>query len=224
MSPKNQPETLRPPLQERSRASTDRVLAATEELLEEKLLEELTLAEILERARVSVGAFYARFGNRDGLVPLLHDRYDERVEVIAARVLDPARWAGVSLEGRVRGLVRYALMVYRRNHGLLRALVMEWRLHPERITELQRERREVFFDAIANVLIADGAEITHPEPRTAARFAFLAFGAVCRELLLQGRVSSPLPTAFADDRALAAELSRNVLAHLTYAGPPAPGT
>ena len=52
---------------------------------------------------------------------------------------------------------------------------------------------------------------------------FLAFGAVCRELLLQGRVSSPLPTAFADDRALAAELSRNVLAHLTYAGPPAPG-
>ena len=100
---------------------------------------------------------------------------------------------------------------------------MEWRLHPERITERQRDRREVFFDAVADVLIGDGAEIRHPEPRTAARFAFFAFGAVCRELLLQGRVAAPLPSAFPDERALAAELSRNVLAHLTYAGPPSSG-
>ncbi|GJM23319.1 MAG: hypothetical protein DHS20C15_32340 [Planctomycetota bacterium] len=223
MQAKSTADTLRPPLQERSRASTDRVLAATEELLTEKLLEEVTLAEILERAGVSVGAFYARFGNRDGLVPPLHDRYDERVAIIAGRVLDPARWAAVSLEERVRSLVRYALTVYRRNHGLLRALVLEWRLHPERITDQQRQRREVFFDAIANVLIGDGTEINHPDPRAAARFAFLAFGAVCRELLLQGRVAAPLPTDFGDDRALAKELSRNVLAHLTYAGPPTPG-
>lgn len=224
MPVKNTAESLRPPLQERSRASTDRVLAAAEELLAEKLLEELTLAEILERAGVSVGAFYARFGNRDGLVSPLHDRYDERVATIASRVLDPARWARVPLEVRVRSLVRYALMAYRRNHGLLRALVLEWRLHPERITEPQRERRETFFETIADVLVGDSTEIHHPDPRAAARFAFLAFGAVCRELLLQGRDAVPLPTAFGDDRALAAELSRNVLAHLTYAGPPAPGT
>lgn len=222
MAAKSSSTSLRPPLQERSRASTDRVLAATEELLGERLLEELTLAEILERAGVSVGAFYARFGSRDGLVSPLHDRYDERVETIAARVLDPARWVDVPLEERVRSLVRYALMTYRRNHGLLRALVLEWRQHPERITELQRQRRATFFESIVQVLVGDGSEIKHPNPSAAAGFAFLTVGAVCRELLLQGRDAVPLPAAFPDDRALGNELSHNVLAHLTCAGPSAP--
>jgi len=201
----------------------ERVLAATEELLADRLFEELTLAEILERAQVSVGAFYARFGNREGLVSPLHDRYDERLAAITARSLDPERWRPVPLAQRVRTLVRYGITVYRRNRGLLRALVLEWRLHPERITDGQREQRELFYNRIATVLVGDGTEITHPDPPSAARFVFLACGAICRELLLEGRTSVPLPSDFGgDDRALAEELTRNIYGHLAGAAPPAP--
>ena len=199
----------------------DRVLSATEELLTDRLFEELTLAEILERAQVSVGAFYARFGNREGLVSPLHDRYDARLAVISARALDPERWRGVPLGQRVRRLVRYGITAYRRNRGLLRALVLEWRLHPERITDAQRERRELFYKRIATVLIGDGSEISHPDPQAAAHFVFLAYGSICRELLLEGRTSVPLPSAFGgDDRALTDELTRNIHGHLAGAALP----
>lgn len=222
MSPAESPPGVRAPRQSRSRASMDRVLAATEELLEERLLEDLTLGEILARARVSVGSFYARFGNREALVPLLHDRYDERVRVICERVFAPARWEGVPLLQRVRRVVRYGLVVYRRNRGLLRALVLEWRLHPERITAEQRASREAFYDRIADALVGDGREISHPDPHAAARFCFLAYGATCRDLLLQGHSSLPLPSAFgADDRVLADELTRLVYLHLAGAMPDA---
>ena len=212
---------VRKPRQLRSQASMDRVLAATEELLADRLFEELTLAEILARAKVSVGAFYARFGSREGIVQPLHDRYDERLDVVTAQAFDPERWRGVPLVRRVRLLVRYGLAAYHRNRGLLRALVLEWRLHPERITERQRAHRESFYERISTVLIGDGSEITHPDPRAAARFVFLTYGAVCRELLLEGRSTVPLPSAFGgDDRALAAELTRTIHAHLTGVAPP----
>ncbi len=214
--------SLQRPRQLRSQASMDRVLAATEELLADRLFEELTLTEILARARVSVGAFYARFGSREGLVSPLHDRYDERLAQLTARVFDLERWREVPLEERVRRLVRYGLVAYRRNRGLLRALVLEWRLHPERITDEQRLKREEFYERVAATLVGDGSEITHPDPLAAARFVFLTYGAICRELLLEGRSSLPLPSAFGgNDRALGEELTRNIMGHL--AGSPYPG-
>ncbi len=214
--------TVRAPRQQRSQASMDRVLAATEELLTERLFEEIPLSDILERARVSVGAFYARFGNREGLVSPLHDRYDARVDALTSRTLDPERWRGVPLAERVRRLARYGITAYRRNRGLLRALVLEWRLHPERITDAQRVRREEFYERIATVLVGDGSEITHPDPKAAARFAFLTYGAVCREQLLDGAVSLPLPRVFGgDDRALCAELTRTLVGFLAGAAPDA---
>jgi AcrR family transcriptional regulator len=59
---------LRPPQQRRSRASFERVLEAGARLLEEDGYEAFTLAEVSQRAGVSIGAIYARIDAKETLV------------------------------------------------------------------------------------------------------------------------------------------------------------
>ncbi len=49
------------PCQPRSQRTQDRLLDATEALLATRPFEEITVAEIVRRARRSVGSFYASF-------------------------------------------------------------------------------------------------------------------------------------------------------------------
>ena len=167
-APPPSPHAARPPRQGRSQASMERVLSATEELLREHLFEELTLQQILRRARVSVGSFYGRFAGKDALVAALHERFDTRQAQVLDRILAPDRWRHRPLEERVALLVRYALMLYRRLRGLLRALVLDWRLHPEGITPAHRAHRKALHDRVVDLLVGPGVEIPHPDPRRAA--------------------------------------------------------
>ena len=52
---------FRPPRQTRSQATLDRILDAAERVFEEKSFSEATVAEIMSRAGVTVGAFYRRY-------------------------------------------------------------------------------------------------------------------------------------------------------------------
>ncbi len=215
------PTQVRTPRQERSQASMERVLSATEKLLRTQLFEELTLQQILREARVSVGSFYGRFASKDALVACLHERYDARQAVLIQRVLAPERWAGRSLPERVRLLVRYALMLYRRLRGLLRALVIDWRLHPEGITASHRDHRDQFHARVVDVLVGDGSEVPHPDPREVGAFALLALGATCRDVLLTSAPDHPhpVPGLAPGDPRLEAQLVHMLTALLTT--PPA---
>ncbi len=46
----------------------ERFLQATRELLEERSFEEITVADIVERADRTVGSFYARFQDKDAVL------------------------------------------------------------------------------------------------------------------------------------------------------------
>ncbi len=85
---------VRAPQQARSQETLDRILDAAEALVTEKGFEEATVAEVARRAESSVGAFYARFRDKTGLLYALHDRYLEQAMATADLALDPARWAG----------------------------------------------------------------------------------------------------------------------------------
>ena len=67
------PRFFRPPQQVRSRRTLDLILDATEQVLETKTFGEATLAEIMDRAGVTVGAFYRRFPDKDALLHLLDE-------------------------------------------------------------------------------------------------------------------------------------------------------
>ncbi|HWD69028.1 MAG TPA: helix-turn-helix domain-containing protein, partial [Solirubrobacteraceae bacterium] len=66
--------TVRPPKQQRSRESYERVLDAAHGLLEENGFEGFTVQEVAARANVSVGAIYERFGNKESLLRTVHAR------------------------------------------------------------------------------------------------------------------------------------------------------
>ena len=67
-------QTVRPPKQQRSRESYERVLDAAHGLLEENGFEGFTVQEVAARANVSVGAIYERFGNKETLLRTVHAR------------------------------------------------------------------------------------------------------------------------------------------------------
>ncbi len=58
----------RKPQQGRSKASLERMLAATRELMLERGSEEFTLQEVSQRGNVSIGSIYLRFDGKDNLV------------------------------------------------------------------------------------------------------------------------------------------------------------
>src|SRR5580765_3400878 len=63
---------VRPPKQKRSQESLERVLEASIALLEEKGFDAFTIQDVSQRAEVSVGAIYARFGNKESLLRAVH--------------------------------------------------------------------------------------------------------------------------------------------------------
>jgi hypothetical protein len=70
---------VRPPKQERSRKTLERIVAAALELLQESGVEGTTVSDIVDRANTSVGSFYARFKGKDDLLRYLRDRFQDEV-------------------------------------------------------------------------------------------------------------------------------------------------
>jgi AcrR family transcriptional regulator len=205
---------LRPPRQKRSQATLDRILVAAEELLRTRLLEEITLGDILAKSSVSVGAFYTRFPNKDALIPCLYDRYDRRLAQAASRVLEIQRWAGRPLPWRLRLLFRYVVRAYRLNRGLMRALTLKVRMDPDVASPTHREHRADLYAAATAVLLECRDEIVHPDPEQAVRFALLLAGCAFRERILYDR-SPQAGSVRLDDRRLADETALAVAAYLT---------
>jgi AcrR family transcriptional regulator len=205
---------MRPPLQARSRDTLARILEATEGLLRERLLEEIPLADILRQSGVSVGAFYGRFPSRESLIPCLYERYDERVSLYFSRAIAEERWRGRSLRERVTILFRYAVSLYRRNRGLMRALALRARTHPAIVAPEHRAHRSDQYAVMSRFLLECAPEMTHPEPERAVRIGLLMAGSTFREKILYDRAPHP-QSVDVSDRDLAREVSR---AFLSYVG------
>lgn len=199
--------------QARGRRTRERILAATERLLRDRHLENLTVGQIVREARSSIGSFYHLFGAKEALVAPLYARYDRRLTEGAERVLAPARWRGRRLAYRVERIVRYAVRLYRHERGLMRALTLHARSHPEAVTALQHAHRARLYDRVADVLLACRDEMAHEHPESAVRVGLLFVGAACRDKILFGDAPHPR-SIVSDDRSLAMELSRAVLAYL----------
>ena len=67
-----------PPQQARSRRTLVRIVEASRTVIAERGRERLTVQEVVARARVSVGSFYARFAGREELLRYLDDELGSR--------------------------------------------------------------------------------------------------------------------------------------------------
>ena len=163
-------EWIRPPQQARSRATLDRLLDAAEVLLGEKAWEDVGVADIVRRAGSSVGAFYARFRDKDALLNTLFERFVAEAQATSEGMADLDRWSEFSVSGAVKAIIGFRVRVYGDRVGLLRAVLLRAvydHSFQERMERLVRHSN----DGFVALIISRRREILHPEPAIAAEFA-----------------------------------------------------
>jgi AcrR family transcriptional regulator len=207
---------VREPRQARSRETLDRILDAAEALLAEKGFEDATVAEVVGRAHSSVGAFYTRFRDKDGLLYALYERYLEQAMATADDALDPARWSDTSVPETLEAVVRFLVRVYRDHTGLIRAFVVRNCTDAEFQTRQARLSHYVA-EKLGAVLLSRREAITHPRPERAVGFGLAMVFATIEDAVLFGETRSRV--AAIHDSELATELTR---AYLAYLGVPDP--
>ncbi len=175
--------TLRVPKQARSQATLDRIVTATQELLETKRFDEISIAEIVARARSSVGAFYVRFPDKAALLDHLDELYARQM-VAAAEAAARESSGASSLEEDVRGLVAFLVHVHRLQPGLLRTLIIEARRQGDGPFRDRTRRMNRTIPAVMERLLERDAEIGHPEPRRAVYLGLLMVFSAIREVTL----------------------------------------
>jgi AcrR family transcriptional regulator len=202
---------VRPPQQARSQETLDRILDAAEALVTEKGFEDTPVAEIASRAGSSVGAFYARFQDKDALLHALYERYYEQAIATADAALDPRRWEGARIAEIVDAVVRFLTSIYREQGGLIRAFVI--RNHSDAEFQARRERLSHYVsDRLSLLLLARCDEISHPDPARAAAFGLALVFSTLESVILFGELRSGALALSDDD--LATELVRAYLAYL----------
>ena len=207
---------VRTPRQERSRATLDRIVAATSDLLEEKTFDEITVAEIVGRAESSVGAFYARFDDKAALLDYLDELYARRVLRVAGGAARSVG-AGRTLREQIRDLVDYLVRLHRVQPGLLRTLIVEARRQGEGAFRERTRRMNRTIPPLMDRLLEHSERIRHPDPSSAVYLGLLMVFSAIREVVL-------FPEGLAefvdcDDEALIDELTDAYLAYLRVEDP-----
>ena len=200
------------PQQARSRETMSQILDAAAQILETKTFEELTLAEVVRQAGTSVGAFYGRFKDKEGLLHALDARFFEKFEAGVRELLSQPGWRQASFAQIVRDVTRFLAETYHRQKGLLRSLNLKARLYGDsHFKERERRAWDELFPQLQEILLQREDEIHHPDPTLATHLGFQQLFFTLREILLW----EPLRGCQAYEiDVLIDELSRAYLAYL----------
>jgi AcrR family transcriptional regulator len=216
MSPQPDLRWIRPPHQARSQETLERILDAAEGLISEKGFEDATIQDIVGRAGSSVGAFYTRFRDKDGLLHAIYERYLEQAMATTDDALEPSRWDGLEVPALVEAVVHFLVQIYRERRGLIRAFVL--RNYTDSDFQARQERLSHYVnEKLAALLLARREEIRHPDPDRAAAFGLTLIFSAIESAVLFGELRT-VALAFSDSD-LATELTRAYLAYLGVRAP-----
>lgn len=203
---------VQPPQQTRSRETMSQILDAAARILESKSFEELTIAEVVQQAGTSVGAFYGRFKDKEGLLHALDERFFADFERGVQETLSQPGFSDAPLAHIVRQVTRFLAETYQRQRGLLRSLNLKARLYGDSRFK-QREQRawDELFPQLQDILLRRQSEMRHPNPALATHLGFQQLFFALREFILWEplRAAQTYPLD-----ALVDELSRAYLAYL----------
>ena len=209
-------QSVQPPKQARSEQTLLRLLDAAEDLIRDKGVADVSIPEIVRRAKSSVGGFYARFKDKDALLRALEERFfrrlDERVEELA----DPSYWGAAETAAIVGSCMHELVATYRAEENMINAFfsraARDAGARDEGIAFRQRVSTR-----ISGLLLTRREEIGHPEPEVAIDLGVqLAFGLMIQNVIFgETRAGDRV----LGDAAIEAELTRNFLAYVGIAVP-----
>jgi len=180
-------------------------------LIAEKGVADIPVAEIARRAGFSVGAIYARFRDKAGILRSIREQLWEEACRTADAALDPARWEGSSIPEIAHEAIGFMVRVHRERIGVLREAMGRAPGDPELAAQLERVISHIC-DKLSELLLARVEEISHREPVLAAKFGFRILLGVLKEAILFGAPGTHgIPRS---DERLTEELTRAFLGYL----------
>lgn len=206
---------VKAPQQARSQRTLERLLDAAEALIREGGFEAVTVPAVVARASSSVGAFYARFPDKDALLSTLHQRVCHETVATADRLLDPEAWRDAPLEEVVAAIVAFAVRTFGDRRSVMTALNRALGGDPDYAERRAKNGVELGLRAL-RLLSQYRDRIGHPDPVTAVPMVlrFVTATLEQRNAFASARVRE---VDVADDD-LERELTRMVLAYLAVSG------
>lgn len=173
------------PKQARSRETQERIVRAALELVAERGREGPSVPEIASRAGVSVGAFYGRFPTKEALFEHVDCQLFEESARCWVDFLEPANWRGRRAAEIVREVARAWVDAVATHQPLNRALTERWRttVPSAAVRAAAAAHYEAIFAALGGLLEERRSELTHPDPRLAAKLLIEVIDAVLVERL-----------------------------------------
>jgi AcrR family transcriptional regulator len=137
--------------QERSRETRRRLVASCLELVNHRPFDQVTVADIAKGAGVSVGNFYRRFTSKEGILPDLYAAYEERFAAFAGAFSQGEPMDPDDVRGRWDFLIGRTVTFMEDNRGLIQALHLHGRLHPEIVPPTSHDRRRSLFGRVSEL-------------------------------------------------------------------------
>jgi len=182
----------RKPKQDRSTLSMARMLDAAEALFAEGGESALTVEAVVTRAKTSVGSFYGRFDDRDGLLQAMHERFLLRLGV-AAHVAVAAAGNEKTLAGALEVFLSHLFTAAHEYRNSARFFVLHRSADPSLRAQGIRANA-VFAGIFTTLMLSHREEIAHASPATAIDVAWrMLFAALAQQMMFDGEEVSGVP-------------------------------
>ena len=204
---------VRKPQQARSILSMARMLDAADALFAEGGDEALTVEAVVERSSTSVGSFYARFGDRNGLLEAMHERFLERLGA-GSQMAIQAAVRQKTLVGALEVLLTHMFAIVREYRNSARFFVM-YRSTDVKLRTQGIQANAFFARMFADLVMRYQKEIAHAKPANAADVAWrMTFAMFAQQVMFENQEVSGVAIS---DKALVRELARCLTAYLKSA-------
>jgi AcrR family transcriptional regulator len=206
---------VRPPKQQRSRDTWNRVLDAGVAILEDGGYDAFTIAAVCERAQVAPTAIYARTTSKDALFLAVYEHGIGRLRAEQDVFAGAEPWAALPPADLVRTAVAEMIGISLRHQRFLRAVVLISAAHPEVQRRGSRYSQELG-EGFGRVVLRARHAITHADPEAAVRSCF---GTVFATSIIRVAYGPGFATASpVDDEAFVADLGETAVRYLLAYG------
>ena len=146
--------------------------------------ESISVRRIIKEAGTSIGSFYARFRDKDALLPVLYAEYEQRL-IDRLEKLKKSIVGLNSLEKVVELIVQHFVTTYGEIPNLSRALY-EYTTRSPKAKESKdlAVRRHAQYSFLFDVLLDFRSEFNHPDPPRAVELGLYFMVVACRNRLL----------------------------------------
>ncbi|MFH0916518.1 MAG: TetR/AcrR family transcriptional regulator [bacterium] len=206
-----------PPRRRRGQETLERFLDATETVIREEGIAELTVTKVVKKAGSSVGAFYRRFPDRDALLYAVQERNHARAIQAYDAQLAKLKLENASLEEILETLLFFRARLVLRDAALVHAFLVKGALR----SAFQEEGRRFFagcWTTLTQVLMSHRDLMGHPEPELALEVVCRTWLALMEQVVLYGDSPFDTPVRTSDTELLVAEYCRAMAAYLRSEG------